>query len=357
MSRQIEKTMDNRSLKVHIENSSFNPNRGLIETELIRERLYKSILNEVKAWLYSRQEKLPWTELQISHILLRYIFNKKATVSGLTDDPVFISNFSSIARQQLHNDLKSVILNGARDLAELIDEQFRRAAFEINTREIPADAPVTLSVNAKGSTLTYRDRMQRDFSQLALQYGTTHYRAAYALGIRYSYLRLAAHGLARMYKEETGRKADDRKACECFASAFNHYFDRYYSAFPDLETCFGSSGSFFNANWKGEPQDMTYYINPPFDDTLIELCVDRVLDIIERNLVSEARFIFTVPGTWKDFPALQKLKQSSWTTKTKDYPKGQLPFIDYMSNEECRTIYPTDICEITIENTHEDEFY
>ena len=330
--------------------------RRLIETELLRERLYTSLVNEVKSWLLRHQRRLPWSEMQVSHLLLRYIFNKKATIFQSSSDPVFVIGISSIARQQLGRDLAAIQLTNALELTELIDDELARAASEMRTTKIMMDDPVILSPSINGK-LIYRERMQEDFSQLAQRYGPDRYHAAYALGVRYSYLRLAAHGLSRAYKEETKLSPNDRLACECFASAFNHYFDQYYSAFPDLETFFGSRGCFFKADWKRELQGMTYYLNPPFDASLINLCVDRVFEVLKGDLVSEARFIFTVPGSWTDFPALEKLKKSPWTVKITDYQKGKLPFIDYMAKEGCRIIYPTDICEVILTNAHEDEFY
>ena len=338
------------------ENMDVSSNPRLVEMELVRQRLYISIVKKITRWLSENQSRLPWSETQISHLLLRYIFNKNATNTQLLPDPVFIIGESSMARRQLDRDLRSIHLNNAMELAHIIDDELEHAATEMSRTNIDYDQPVTMSVESK-SKLIYRGTLQEDFAQLGKRYGPDYYRPAYALGLRYTYLHLAAHGLSRAYKDETKLPQNDRHACECFASAFNHYFDKYYSAFPDLEKFFGSRGSFFQANLTREPQDMTYYVNPPFDESLMELAVDRVLELLKTSSVSEARFIFTVPGTWTDFKALEKLKKSSWTKKIKDYPKGKLPFIDYMATDGNGIIYPTDICEVTLENKHEDEFY
>jgi hypothetical protein len=315
------------------------------------------MLKEIKSWLFRHQGKPQWPEKQVSHLLLRYIFNKKATISQPTSDPVFVIGTSSMARKQLCLDLKTMDLTGGTELAELIDDQLSRAALEMCTIEIPMDEPVNFSKSMK-DTLVYCGRDQQDFANLAQRYGRSYYPAAYALGVRYSYLRLEAHGLARLYKDETKLSPNHPLSCECFASAFNHYFDQYYSAFPDLESVFGSRGCFFKADWERDPQGMTYYLNPPFDPSLIELCVDRVSDVLKHALVKKARFIFTIPGTWTDFPALEKLKKSSWRVEVTDYKKGELPFIDYMAKKECDIIiYPTDICEIILTNAYEDEYY
>ncbi|CAF1199750.1 unnamed protein product [Adineta steineri] len=210
------------------------------------------------------------------------------------------------------------------------------------------DEAVTLSSPPYGK-LIYRDDSQEDFAGLAQRYGSKYYNAAYALGLRYSYLRLTGHGLARAYKEDTKRDSKDSRACEGFASAFNHYFDRYYSAFHDLEADFGSRGCFFKIKWEEELPDMTYYLCPPFDESLMQLCVDHVFNALEKRLVLRPTFVFSIPGSWTNFSALEQLKASTWVRTLIDYPKGKLPFIDYMATrEKDRIIYPTDICVITL---------
>jgi hypothetical protein len=332
-----------------IDRPSPSSHRSLVETELVRERLYKQLLIFVKSFLFRQEARPPWSEKQVSHLLLRYIFIKKATISRPMSDPVFVIGTCPIARHLLDRDLKFKQMTGATQLTELIDHQLVLAALEMCTTEIGMDEPVLLSSNTNGE-LIYRGRVQKDFSQLGQRYGFDHYNAAYALGLRYSYMRLWCHGLAREYKKETQLSPSYPRACESFASAFNHYFDRYYSAFPDLEIFFGSRGCFFKANWHQEPSDMTYYTCPPFDESLMQLCVDRVLDVLKHHLVLRARFIFTVPGSWTDFKALEQLKSSPWTAQIIDYPKGRLPFIDYMAKEGRQTIYPTDICEVLLTN-------
>ena len=322
--------------------------QNLVETELIREKLYEEILESVRKWIFDSNDRIRLSEMQISHILLRYIFNKKATTSSPPSDPVFVIGTSELARRQLHRDLNNAKLRDAEKLADLIDNELKKAVRSFRFKKIEKDEPVTLS-STTDNKLIYRGRSQEDFARLAQRYGPKYYNAAYALGLRYSYIHLTGHGLARSYKEDTKRDADDPSACEGFASAFNHYFDRYYSAFPDLETFFGSRGCFFKIKWAEEPADMTYYLCPPFDESLMKLCVEHVSNALEKHLVSRPTFIFSIPGTWTNFDALDQLKASSWVQDLHDYPKGRLPFIDYMATrEKDRIIYPTDICVITL---------
>ncbi|UJR17302.1 hypothetical protein I4U23_004197 [Adineta vaga] len=239
MNRQLEQSTITDETKQTV----LRPVRGLIEAELIRERLYEALLVSVRTWLSDRPSKVRWSDIQISHILLRYIFNKKATISRPIPDPIFVIGTSSIARRQLYRDLEVMQVSDGIQLADLIDHELILAALDMCTTQIDMDESVILSPKM-GGKLIYRNRIQNDFSRLAQRYGYEYYNAAYALGIRYSYLRLLNHGLARAYKNETKLSSNYPLACECFASAFNHYFDNYYSAFPDLEVCFGSRGCF-----------------------------------------------------------------------------------------------------------------
>lgn len=328
---------------------------SLIEIEQRRKTLYEDLLEYVRRWLIERNGRIRLSAMQLSHILLRYIFNKKATTSKRRSDPVFVTGMSKLARHQLQRDLDNAYMKGAEELADLIDEELESAADKIYSEKFQKDKPVELS-SSIDHKLIYRGRSQEDFARLGQHYGPKYYNAAYALGLRYSYICLTGHGLARSYKEDTKRRADDPLACEGFASAFNHYFDRYYSAFPDLEAFFGSCGSFFDINWEKEPPDMTYYLCPPFDETLMQLCVDHVFNALDKRLVLRPTFVFSIPGSWTNFTALDALKASSWVRRLVDYPKGKLPFIDYMATtEKDRIIYPTDICVITLSTEIEEK--
>jgi hypothetical protein len=101
---------------------------------------------------------------------------------------------------------------------------------------------------------------------------------------------------------------------------------------------------------------MTYYLCPPFDESLMQLCVDHVFNALENHLVARPTFVFSIPGSWTNFSALNALKESSWVRELIDYRKGKLRFIDYMAtNEKDRVIYPTDICVITLSTEIKEE--
>lgn len=81
---------------------------------------------------------------------------------------------------------------------------------------------------------------------------------------------------------------------ECFASALNHYYDYYCSAFYDVEKYFGSLGSFMALKIT---QGM-YMSNPPYDNNLLIKMYSKVKSAL--NSKSSVAFIMSIPK-WKDF--------------------------------------------------------
>jgi hypothetical protein len=60
-------------------------------------------------------------------------------------------------------------------------------------------------------------------------------------------------------------------------------------------------------------------------------------------------FVFTVPG-WEDYQPLIKLENSKWTHNIRDFPKGDLKFLDHMTG---KTITPCDIVQVVLGNDEE----
>lgn len=303
----------------------------IVERELLRKKLYE---NNIIGWL---SQKIPqFKPKEISHIMLRYIFNKNITKTS-TDDPVFITTRSPLAELQLTNDFKySKITLNPEEIIEEIEKRLASCALQVDDKNIKPDRYISLK-NGRilyGSFLSYVD-----ISSLAEKHPND-INYAFALNIRYNYLKLLNHGLARTF-DKMGYKTSD--STEGFASAFNHYFDRFCSAFPDLEKPFGSMGSFFdNSSWT------TYevYINPPFDEVLMANAFERIYKYLQNDQNEPHKFLFTIPN-WDGFPALDDLKKSEWTTSVVIHKKGDLPFIDYMNNK--KIIYPCDIAEVILE--------
>lgn len=302
----------------------------IVERELLRKKLYE---NNILKWLSA---KIPqFKPKEVSHLLLRYIFNKNITKTS-SDDHVFITTRSPLAELQLTNDFKySKLTLDPNDIINELEERIVSCASQIQECNLKHDRDISLS---RGK-ITYGRLIYDDISSLAEKY-PKYISYAFALNIRYNYLKLLNHGLARTF-DKMGYKTSD--STEGFASAFNHYFDRFCSAFPDLERPFGSMGSFFdNSNWE------TYevYVNPPFDEVLMENAFERIYKYLQESKEPH-KFYFTIPN-WDTFPALDKLKKSEWTTSVVIHKKGDLPFIDYMNNK--RIVYPCNIAEVILES-------
>jgi len=363
-------------------NNSQN-NLKIIETELFRKTLYNDIIDKVS-------EKLKkYIEIkEIKHFLLRYTFNKIIERTD-HDDPIFISRYSDICYLQVEKDLefKDIQIN-TKEFVEYIDEQYKNAEIllknAINQNLIQNDKPI--SFNKETNLFTYNDKTYKNISNLGNFNNPELHCYCIALNIRYSYLHLSTHGLARDYNKMGYSKYD---GFEIFASSFNHYFDLYHSAFPDLEKPFGSLGSFFESvepellkcaintvllsiknneytegmekkfkecffmsdvykkntnnkncyykSSKNRYKNKVMFVNPPFDMVLMS-----IVFFVFEHLNIEYKTIFTVPN-WKDFLFLERIKRHSRTKRTIVYPKGSLRFINHMNNKK---IYPCDIAEI-----------
>lgn len=359
-----------------------NNSQNIIETELYRKHLYHNIIDKVS---YKLKDYLDSKEIQ--HFLLRYIFNK--IIERLPDDdPIFIHKYSEICYLQVEKDFefKDIKIN-VKEFVEYIDDLLRDSEENlkkaINDNLIENDKSIFYDRNI--NSFIYNNKTYKNISNLGNINNPNLYCYCIALNIRYSYMHLSTHGLARDYHKMGYSKND---GFEIFASSFNHYFDLYHSAFPDLEKPFGSLGSFFESvepellkcaintvllsiknneytegmekkfkecffmsdiykkntnkscyykSSKNRYKNKVMFVNPPFDMVLMS-----IVFFVFEHLNIEYKTIFTVPN-WKDFLFLEKMKVHSRTKRTIVYPKGTLKFINHMNNKK---IYPCDIAEI-----------
>jgi len=355
----------------------------IIETELYRKYLYNDIIDKVADKLRKHLEMK-----EIQHFMLRYIFNK-IVERKLENDPVFIHQPSDICLLQVEKDLefKNIPVN-PKELVEYIDQLLNDAETllnkAMNDNTISMDKPITYQ--RENNIFTYDNKIYKNISNLGNFSNPDLYCYSIALNIRYSYLHLSTHGLARDYQKMGYSKYD---GFEIFASSFNHYFDLYHSAFPDLEKPFGSLGSFFSCvdpsllkcsidtvlnsirnneytegmekkfkecffmsdvykkNMNGKScyykssknryKNKVMFVNPPFDMVLMS-----IVFFIFEYLNIEYKTIFTVPN-WSNFLFLERMKRNSRTKRTIVYSKGTLKFINHMNNKK---IYPCDIAEM-----------
>ena len=356
-------------------------NSNIVEIELYRKQLYNNILEKITEKL-----KTYLNEKEIQHFLLRYIFNKN--IERIPEnDPVFIHKYSDICYLQVEKDLefKDIKIN-VKEFVEYIDSLLKEAETylikAINENLIETDKPIIYERDT--NSFVYNNKTYKNISNLGNNNNTDLHCYCIALNIRYSYLHLSTHGLARDYNR-MGYSRND--GFEIFASSFNHYFDLYHSAFPDLEKPFGSLGSFFESvdpellkcaintvltsiknneytegmekkfkdcffmsdiykknskncyykSSKNRYKNKVMFVNPPFDMVLMS-----IVFFVFEHLNIEYKTIFTVPN-WKDFLFLERIKKYTRTKRTVIYPKGTLKFINHMNNKK---IYPCDIAEI-----------
>lgn len=70
---------------------------------------------------------------------------------------------------------------------------------------------------------------------------------------------------------------------ECFASPLNCRYDRFCSAFADVDFPFGSIGSFFHFS----PTDGSFEANPPFVPDVILAAVRHAEALLERRALTD----------------------------------------------------------------------
>ncbi|XP_013883113.1 mRNA (2'-O-methyladenosine-N(6)-)-methyltransferase [Austrofundulus limnaeus] len=93
---------------------------------------------------------------------------------------------------------------------------------------------------------------------------------------------------------------------ECFASPLNCYFKQFCSAFPDIDSFFGSRGPFLSFS----PVSGSFEANPPFCEELMDAMVTHFEDLLDQSS-EPLSFIVFVPE-WRDpvTPALTRMEGS-----------------------------------------------
>ena len=82
---------------------------------------------------------------------------------------------------------------------------------------------------------------------------------------------------------------------ECFASPMNRNvtYPRYFSAFGDVDSPFGSSGSFFD----NPPDSGVCFASPPFDEDFLSAATASIADVV-RRASGKVAYIVSLPD-WK----------------------------------------------------------
>jgi hypothetical protein len=311
---------------------------NIIETELLRKKLYEDIVVKIYNLKLTTEKDGKLKQKEVNNIVLRYLFNKIITRRD-DDDPIFITDYSILADKQLIADLEyhKIINYDYKQLPVILNAEFIKAKQILTSSDINIDQPVTYEDTT--NKYIYKNIKYEDISNLMRNY-KNYTTQAIALNIRYNYIKLSTQGLANNY-EAMGYKPSDN-ILEAFASSFNHYFNRYHSAFPDLEKYFGSLGSFFKREIFNEDIVM---VNPPFDLTVMITTINKILLYLRGSKDKKQLFILTFPE-WSDVKEFNDLKTSIYTKEWKMIPKHKTNFINHM--DKGKIIHPCNILEFVL---------
>lgn len=105
---------------------------------------------------------------------------------------------------------------------------------------------------------------------------------------------------------------------ELFASPFNNTTGAYYSAFPDIESMFGSLGSFNDAIIH---KDKKYLCNPPFDVQIIKIMYEKMKPYLNNDYN-----IYMVTPAWNDERYIQMISN---VCTNKEISKSK-PFYNFL---------------------------
>jgi REP element-mobilizing transposase RayT len=295
----------------NIENINLNQKElsDLLDVEMIRSIKYKKLKETLKTLL--KQHK----KLEAPKLLLRFVF--ALIIKRMPEnDPVFVTSDFSLGIEVIEKDAKYFKLPDklTPQIVDLLINGFQEASNFIKNYKI---------------TNSHENINIFDI-----------------IKFRYDYLELSTLGLAYPY-ENKGYKSNN-SILECFSNPYNKFFDKFCTAFPDLEKYVGSIGSFWEI--KNFPYKKLM-INPPFDETVIQFMFQKIYEIL--NSVGNIEIEIILPN-WSDMEELKQftkgtiqLPNCNYTTQV--IPKKEIYFIDYSQNS--KIIRPCDILMINITKT------
>lgn len=164
-------------------------------------------------------------------------------------------------------------------------------------------------------------------------------RAAFLLLHRYSYVDpgYKRQGfLGPRYFEAISRAFRMPIDLECFASAINTTVPTYCSLFPDVESPFGSLGSFFDLKDLGEAQLLQ--ISPPRVGSVTTQAVEHSVKLLRSSDQGIPRYLLLLtPAAWQDVSKLiDESGMCVWHNNTK---RGDMiEYYDVVRNQPTR--YP-----------------
>jgi len=96
---------------------------------------------------------------------------------------------------------------------------------------------------------------------------------------------------------------------ECFASPLNCRYERFCSAFPDIEHRFGSLGSFFDDD-AFDPQEGSFEANPPFVPETMVAMGEKLERLLSDKIRGPLSFLVVVPAWGAGVQFVENLEAS-----------------------------------------------
>lgn len=159
-------------------------------------------------------------------------------------------------------------------------------------------------------------------------------RAAFMLLYRYSYVdpgfRRQSY-LAPRYFESISRAFGRDLDLEAFAAAFNATVPSYCSLFPDVESPFGSRGSFFDLQ-QLRSDDVLIQVSPPRIGSLTNQAILHAAQLLRQSDDAEEHYFLTLtPRAWGDTNEL--IKESGFLVWQNHAAKGDMiEYYDVIQN-------------------------
>ena len=173
-------------------------------------------------------------------------------------------------------------LQSARDKLKS-KKRFKNSPIEVEKMEDREKFVLTCSKISVEITVRHYEKLRRLFDKSrAHREKLTFEQVLFCCLARYSALQGGHHrtgGFQASIHEKCFDVLRDDFGCdfECFASPFNCNMDRYCSKFEDVDSYFGSLGSFFDF----KPEAGCYEANPPFSETLVLRMTEHMEELLD----------------------------------------------------------------------------
>ena len=244
----------------------------------------------------------------VKKLLIRYLFVKLIDAKP-DEDAVFQPHYSELALKMMEGDISFLHKKGihANKVVSTLDKFLLGAMQDVQQFQA-----------TNNQSLNVSDPQQASWK-------------------RYEYLQLDTMGLAVPF-QQLGYKPSD-PVLECFASSYNKYFDKWCSAFPDVDV--DSIGNFFQLlpSYILKINVQVLMVNPPYDVIFCEQVFDYCMFLLEH---CEQISILMILPDWPKWPALEAIQQKCW--KTVAYSKQSSSFIQHQSSNKmtinaCKTVW------------------